>query len=143
MANIGALEGRYTGSGIWHDSAGKAQSYRIDQTNRVEGDHFEIRFNHDFEDGSVTNASFRMTWVTAHLFEVAMAGKTVGKGYLLGDCCHYYLQVGSAFVEASYILTPTGLHVYGSSTTNAEGNFIAWYEELVRRDARGSDGVTA
>jgi hypothetical protein len=132
MKDIGLLTGQYTGSGTWHDWVGKSQAYRVVQTNRDDGDHFDIAFRHDFDDGSVTEANFRMTWITPQLFEVAIGGKCVGKGYLLAGCCHYYLQVGAAFVEASYRVTDSGLVVHGSSTTNAEGHFIAWHEELVR-----------
>jgi hypothetical protein len=39
---------------------------------------------------------------------------------------------GAAFVEASYRASGEGLEVYGSSSSNAEGHYIAWTETLRR-----------
>jgi hypothetical protein len=134
MKSIGRVAGRFEGSGTWHDAAGKSQTYRVVQTNEGDSEGFRILFKHEFEDGTSTEADFRMKWITPCLFDLLTAGKAAGKGYVLGDCCHYYLQAGPAYVEASYHVTSTGLRVFGSSTTNAEGNFIAWEEELERTE---------
>jgi hypothetical protein len=57
-------------------------------------------------------------------------GASLGNGYVLGDYCHYHLKVGDAYVEASYRSSDSGLEVFGSSSKNAEGNYIAWHESL-------------
>jgi hypothetical protein len=51
---------------------------------------------------------------------------------LLDGYCHYHLETGKAFVEASYRITGDTIDVFGSSTKNAEGNYIAWREVLRR-----------
>ena len=61
-----------------------------------------------------------------------VAGTPVGNGYLFGGYCHYHLKLGEKFVEASYRSTDAGLEVFGSSTANAEGHYIAWKERLRR-----------
>ena len=48
--------------------------------------------------------------------------------------CHYHLQMGDRFVEASYRFGADTLEVFGSSIRNAEGNYIAWKEVLHRKD---------
>jgi hypothetical protein len=45
-------------------------------------------------------------------------------------CLHYHLKLGDKYVEASSLRSDHGLRVFGSSTTNAEGLYIAWAEEL-------------
>jgi hypothetical protein len=54
----------------------------------------------------------------------------VGHGSWLDDTLHYHMQVRDKFVEASYRANENGLRVYGSSTRNAEGNYIVWVESL-------------
>jgi hypothetical protein len=130
MQGIERMSGRYQGMGSWYDAQGQSQSYTIDQTNRVTAGGFEIAVKHDFEDGTVIKATFSMTWITQVLFRLDMLGSSVGNGYYLEDYCHYHLQIGGGFVEASYRVHEHGIKVFGSSTKNAEGNYIAWHESL-------------
>jgi hypothetical protein len=44
------------------------------------------------------------------------------------------VETGKAFVEASYRIDGDTVEVFGSSTTNAEGHYIAW-KEVLRRTA--------
>jgi hypothetical protein len=127
------LAGTYEGTGEWHDSAGTSSTYTIRQTNLATTDGFEIAFKHDFADGAVVEARFTMMWVAPNIFRVSVAGAPVGHGYLFDDYCHYHLETGKAFVEASYRVGADAVEVFGSSTTNAEGNYIAWKEILRRR----------
>jgi hypothetical protein len=80
----------------------------------------EIAFKHDFADGSVVDARFQMTWLAPHIFQVAVAGAPLGHGYVFGRYCHYHLETGKTFVEASY-------------RWDADGNYIAWKEILRRK----------
>ena len=75
-----------------------------------------------------------MTWVTPQIFRVSVAGAPLGHGYLMNGYCHYHLETGKAFVEASYRIDGDTVDVFGSSTTNAEGHHIAW-QEVLRRTA--------
>ena len=124
--------GTYEGTGAWHDSAGKSSGYRIHQSNTPSVAGFEIAFTHDFDDGTVVDARFQMVWIAPNLFRVEINGAAVGNGYVFGGYCHYHLQPGAAFVEASYRTSEDSLEVFGSSSTNAEGNYIAWAETLRR-----------
>jgi hypothetical protein len=130
--NIDTFAGTFEGSGSWYDSAGKAMAYRISQTNRNDGNSFEIAFKHDFDDGSVVTALFSMIWITPALFRVEVGGASIGNGYFFDNRCHYHIKAGEAFVEANYHLVEDGLEVFGSSSRNAEGNYIAWKETLRR-----------
>ena len=132
MNSIEQLTGTFAGEGAWHDSAGTSMTYVVRQTTRVTNDGFEIAFKHDFADGSVVDARFEMTWLAPHLFRVSVAGAPIGHGYLFDNYCHYHLETGKAFVEASYRFDGDGVKVCGSSTRNAEGNYIAW-KEMLRR----------
>jgi hypothetical protein len=107
-------------------------TYAVHQTNRILTDGFGIAFKHDFADGSVVDAGFEMTWVTPHIFRVFVAGTPIGQGYVLDAYCHYHLETGKAFVEASYRFSGETMEVFGSSTKNAEGHYIAWKEVLRR-----------
>ena len=62
--------GTYEGAGTWHDSAGKSLAYRIQQTNLATADGFDVAFKHDFDDGTVVDARFTMTWKASNLFRV-------------------------------------------------------------------------
>lgn len=124
--------GRFCGTGRWHDTAGATQSYTIDQTNRLTPLGFVLSFEHVFEDATVIRAEFSMVWIAAPLFRLDIEGKPSGNGYVLEDYCHYHLQAGPAFVEASYLGSADGLRVFGSSSKNADGNYIAWSERLRR-----------
>ena len=135
MTTIDRLAGTFTGVGTWYDSAGKSASYRVRQTNRVTSDGFEVAFKHDFDDGTVVDARFAMSWLTRNLFRVDVGGSAVGNGYVFDNYCHYHLKPGNAFVEASYRVNGDALDVWGSSSANAEGNYIAWNEALRRVDA--------
>ena len=127
-----SLAGIYEGTGEWFDSSGKSSTYTVRQTNAATPDGFEIAFKHDFADGTVVDARFQMTWVAPRIFRVSTAGAPLGHGYLLDDYCHYHLETGKAFVEASYRFNGGRVEVFGSSTKNAEGHYIAWTETLRR-----------
>jgi hypothetical protein len=127
-----SLAGIYEGTGEWFDSSGKSSTYTVRQTNAATPDGFEIAFKHDFADGTLVEARFQMTWVAPRIFRVSTAGAPLGHGYLLDDYCHYHLETGKAFVEASYRITGGRVEVFGSSTKNAEGKYIAWRETLRR-----------
>jgi hypothetical protein len=132
--NIEKLVGMFEGEGAWHDSAGKSMTYVVHQTNRATEDGFEIAFKHDFADGTVVDARFLLTWIAPpHIFRVLVAASPIGHGYVFDGYCHYHLETGTAFVEASYRFDGDTIEVFGSSTRNAEGNYIAWKEVLRRR----------
>lgn len=132
MNTIDRLAGSFTGSGTWHDEVGKSAAYTVQHTNRETGTGFDVVFTHDFEDGTVVDARFSMTWIAPGIFRVDVAGTPVGNGYVFEGYCHYHLKLGEKFVEASYRSTDSGLEVFGSSTANAEGHYIAWKERLRR-----------
>ena len=136
MNEIERFIGKFEGTGAWHDSAGKSSGYRIRQTNLATADGFQIGFRHDFDDGTVVQARFDMTWVVPHIFRVEVSDVSVGHGYVFDACCHYHLKAGDAFVEASYRFIADTVEVFGSSTKNAEGNYIAWTEILRRVSGR-------
>jgi hypothetical protein len=131
---IDKLAGTYEGTGKWHDAAGKSLGYSIRQTNVATTDGFDVAFKHDFDDGSVVDARFEMMWIAPNLFRVDVSGAAVGNGYIFDEYCHYHMKVGDRFVEVSYRSTADGLEVFGSSSKNAEGNYIAW-SEILRRTA--------
>jgi hypothetical protein len=132
MSSVDGLIGTFHGSGAWHDAAGKSASYRINQTNVATADGFEVAFKHDFDDATVVEARFTMTWVASNLFRVDMAGAAVGNGYVFEKVCHYHMKFGDRFVEVSYLVSGDTVDVFGSSSSNAEGNYIAWKETLRR-----------
>ena len=134
MTVLESLAGIYEGTGEWFDSSGKSSTYTVRQTNSATPDGFEIAFKHDFADGTVVDARFQMTWVALRIFRVSASGASLGHGYLLDDYCHYHLETGKAFVEASYRFNGGRVEVFGSSTKNAEGNYIAWKETLRRTE---------
>jgi hypothetical protein len=125
--------GTHEGTGTWYDAAGKSALYRIQQTNQATADGFEVAFKHDFDDGSVVEAKFQMTWIAPNLFRVDVAGAPVGNGYVFGDVSHYHVKFGDKIVEVSYRSAGDRLDVFGSSSTNAEGLYIAWTESLRAR----------
>ena len=130
MTVLESFVGTYEGIGEWFDSSGKSSTYSVRQTNSATPDGLEIAFKHDFADGTVIDARFQMTWVAPNICRVSVAGASLGYGYLLDGYCHYHLETGQAFVEASYRITGDTIDVFGSSTKNAEGNYIAWKEVL-------------
>jgi hypothetical protein len=131
MSDI-AFVGRYEGSGVWYDEAGKSQTYTIVQTNTATPDGFEVAFKHDFADGTNVDARFAMTRIGPFLLRIDAAGKALGNGYCFEDYCHYHITAGPAVVEVSMHRSADALDVYGSSTKNAEGLYIAWRERLRR-----------
>jgi hypothetical protein len=131
--SIERFVGTFEGAGVWHDSAGKSSTYTVEQTHRATADGFEIAFKHEFADGTVVDARFHMTWVAPNIFRVDVSGAPVGHGYVFDGYCHYHLNVGDRFVEASYCSGADSVEVFSSNTTNAEGNYIAWKEVLRRR----------
>jgi hypothetical protein len=133
MNAIGNWLGTYEGSGRWHDAVGKSGVYRIAQTNRPAANGFEIAFKHDFDDTTIVEARFSMTWLESGLFRVEISGAAVGNGYVFDEYCHYHIATDHAFVEVSYRADGDGIDVFGSSTRNAEGHYIAWRETLRRR----------
>ena len=128
MTVVANLAGIYEGTGEWFDSSGKSSTYTVRQTNSATPDGFEIAFKHDFADGTLVEARFQMTWVAPRIFCVSAAGASLGHGYLLDDYCHYHLETGTAFVEASYRFNGDAVDVFGSSTKNAEDHYVAWRE---------------
>jgi hypothetical protein len=127
--------GTFDGAGAWYDSTGTSATYKIHQTNVATPDGFEVAFKHDFDDGSVVEARFIMSRIAPSLLRVEVSGAPVGHGYVFDDVCHYHMKFGDKFVEVSYRSIAGGLQVFGSSSTNAEGNYIAWRETLHRSAA--------
>jgi hypothetical protein len=132
MSDIGAIVGEYRGLGEWYDSVGKSGTYEVVQTNRALADGLEVSFHHDFDDGSVTEAQLTLNNVAPKVYRVTIAGNAVGHGSWLDQTLHYHFDVGGRFVEAGYRPNGNELHVSGSSTRNAEGNYIVWVERLRR-----------
>jgi hypothetical protein len=132
-----AFAGRYEGSGVWYDEAGKSQAYTVVQTNTATSDGFEVAFKHDFADDTVVEARFVMRRIGPFLLRVDGAGKPLGNGYCFEDYCHYHIAADHAVVEVSLRASGDALEVYGSSTKNAEGLYIAWRESLRRAAPAG------
>ena len=65
-------------------------------------------------------------------YRVAMAENPVGHGSWLEGTLHYHLEVGGRFIEVGCRSIGSELLVLGSSTKNAEGNYIVWVERLQR-----------
>jgi len=132
MNTIERFLGTYEGAGTWHDAAGKSGSYTIRQTHAARSDGFEVAFHHDFDDATVVEARFTMTWIAPHIFRVDVAGNPVGHGSIFDSHCRYYLNIGGKFIEVGYRADGGAIEVFGSSSTNAEGNYTAWRERLQR-----------
>jgi hypothetical protein len=139
MRVVDVIVGRYEGLGVWYDSAGKTMGYRVAQTVGVVSDGFDLEFAHDFADGTTVRATFHMTWLTPYLFRVINRGTAVGHGYCVANACKYHIEAAENFVEVSYHPSAERLEVYGSSSRNADGNYIAWHEELRRADSSNPD----
>ena len=82
----------------------------------------------------VVDARFSMSWIAPNLFRLDVAGAPAGNGYVFDGVCHYHMKLGEKFVEVSYVSRPDSVEVFGSSSTNAEGHYIAW-KEIRRRTA--------
>ena len=132
MSEVAAIAGEYKGAGQWYDSAGKSGTYQAVQTNRALPAGVEISFRHDFDDGSVTEARLALSQVAPRIYRVAMAETPVGHGSWLEGTLHYHLELGARFVEVGFRAEGNDLLVFGSSTKNAEGNYIVWVERLRR-----------
>ena len=126
------LIGAYTGTGTWHDDTGKTMTYSVSQTARLTASGFAVQFTHDFADKTQVRADFEMVWRTHALFDVTIDRTVVGHGYCFENTCGYHLNTAPSFVEVSYQKSDTGLDVYGSSSANADGHYIAWHEVLRR-----------
>ena len=138
MSEVAAIAGEYKGAGQWYDSTGKSGTYQVVQVNRALPAGLEIAFRHDFDDGSVTTAQLALNHVAPRIYRVALAENPVGHGSWLEGTLHYHLEVGGRFVEVGCRSNGNDLLVLGSSTKNAEGNYIVWVERL----RRVSDGLT-
>lgn len=132
MADIAAISGAFKGTGKWYDSAGKAGTYQVVQTNRTLPAGLEISFRHDFDDGTVTEARLSLSHVAPRIYRLAIAETPVGHGSWLDETLHYHLEAGEKFVEVGYRLNGNDILVSGSSTKNAEGHYIVWVEHLRR-----------
>jgi hypothetical protein len=132
MSDIAAISGDFKGTGQWYDSAGQSGTYQVVQTNRPLLAGLEISFRHDFDDGTVTEARLSLSPVAPRIYRLTIADSPVGHGSWLEETLHYHLEAGEKFVEVGYRLNGNELLVSGSSTKNAEGNYIVWVERLRR-----------
>jgi hypothetical protein len=129
-----ALAGIFVGLGAWIDITGESKPYRVTQTVSLTSNELTVEYAHDFyEEGTATSGAFIFQRQTDALLRVLMKGAALGNGYMFGDYLHYYIKVGDVYVQASYQITSSGLLVNGSSSSNAQGRFIAWHEELRRQ----------
>jgi len=128
---LGSLPGTYVGVGAWIDIAGESKPYRVIQSISVASNEFTVEYAHDFfEEGRATSGAFVFQRPTDALLRVLMKGAALGNGYMFGNYLHYYVKVGDIYVQVSYQITSNGLLVNGSSSSNAQGRFIAWHEDL-------------
>jgi len=126
-----SLLGTYVGDGAWTDIAGESKPYRVKQTISIASNDITVEYAHNFyEEGTATSGAFVFKRQQDSLLRVFMNGAALGNGYIFGDYLHYYVKVGDIFVQASYQAMSSGLLVNGSSSSNAQGRFIAWHEEL-------------
>jgi hypothetical protein len=131
--DISSLCGSYSGSGSWVDEAGESKPYRVRQSISRSEQGVIVDYTHEFyEEGSTTSGAFVLQPHGTNLLQVFMNGKQMGHGYAFAGYLHYYLKVGEIFVQVSYQASATGLDVHGSSSSNAQGRFIAWHESLRR-----------
>ncbi len=134
VPDLNRLAGDYQGSGRWIDIAGDTKPYLVRQSIAIDGDDLVVEYTHDFhEEGTVTSGSFVFRRQGRSLFEVRMKDAPVGNGYVFGSYLHFHLKVSGLFVQTSYDVTPIGLAVKGSSTSNSQGRYVAWHEALVRQ----------
>lgn len=127
------LVGDFEGVGRWIDIVGDTKPYRVRQSIAFDGDEIRVEYIHEFhEEGTTTSGAFAFRPQNGPLFEVRLNGDPVGHGYMFGSYVHFHLRVGEIFVQTSYDVTPTGLTVNGSSTSNSQGRYVAWHEALVR-----------
>jgi hypothetical protein len=127
--------GRYQGHGSWIDIAGASRRYRVTQEISGSASALLVRYAHEFfEEGTSTDGEFVFDFLSPTLFATSMKGTTVGNGYVFERYLHFNIRAGEIFVETSYQRVGDSLLVRGSSTSNAQGRFIAWSEVLERVD---------
>jgi len=125
--------GRYHGQGSWIDIAGESKRYRVTQEISGSKSALLVRYAHEFyEEGTATEGEFVFNFVSPMLFTTGMNGTAVGNGYVFERYLHFNIRTGEIFVETSYQRVGDSLLVRGSSTSNAQGRFIAWSEVLER-----------
>ena len=128
-----AFPGRYQGQGSWIDIAGESKRYRVTQEISGSASALRVRYAHEFfEEGTSTEGEFVFDFVSPTLFTASMKGAAVGNGYVFERYLHFNIRAGEIFVETSYQRVGNSLLVRGSSTSNAQGRFIAWSEVLER-----------
>lgn len=133
MSNLSQFVGVFAGEGHWVDIAGDSKRYRIRQSVVREDNRLTVSYTHEFfEEGNTTHGEFVFEHVEGPIFAVHIKGAPVGNGYAFAPYLHFNIKVGEIFVETSYELSADGLLVRGSSTSNAQGRFIAWTESLAR-----------
>jgi hypothetical protein len=124
--------GQYTGQGAWWDIDGQSKQYRVVQTILPEPTKLVVKYQHEFfQEGTATAGEFSFEFATQQICVVKLNGAEVGNGYLFDNYLHFNIRVGDIFVETSYERTDQGIVVRGSSTSNAQGKFIAWSEVLL------------
>ena len=127
------LPGSYRGQGSWIDIAGESKRYRVMQEIAGSASALLVRYTHEFfEEGTSTEGEFVFEFVSPTLFTTRMKGAAVGNGYVFERYLHFNIRAGEIFVETSYQRVGDALLVRGSSTSNAQGRFIAWSEVLER-----------
>ena len=125
--------GRFQGQGSWLDVAGESKRYRVTQEISESAPALVVRYAHEFyEEGTSTEGEFVFEFVSPTLFTTRMKGAAVGNGYVFERYLHFNIRAGEIFVETSYQRVGDALLVRGSSTSNAQGRFIAWSEVLER-----------
>ncbi len=129
--------GRFEGKGHWVDQnaegeytvtttiADGAESAKVHTTKRVflkleGGTLYEEETTVTFTPGE--RGAFKVAIVFA-------AGTVRGKGYCLGNQCHFEVPISSTLnLECTFTLSPGKIEGLGSSTN--KGNFTAWREQL-------------
>ncbi len=132
--DLESLAGSYMGQGRWRDDAGGEGAYHVTHNVEVTEKGPRVSFHHIFDNGDPdVEAAFNLEWSVSPLLAVKAGDAVIGSGYVAGALCHYTLQLGDKIVESTFQPHNGGLRVYGSSSKNADGNFIAWSEVLERR----------
>ena len=125
--------GSYTGAGYWIDETSVSKRYTIEQSCANAADGLAVQYAHDlYEEKSKVRAELTFRPNNGTVFTVLMNNMDVGRGYVFGDFLHFHIQLGPVFIEVSYQIAGDKMFVRGSSTKNAQGNFICWAEALDR-----------
>ncbi len=123
--------GSYTGAGYWVDETSASKKYTIEQSCVRAADGLVVQYTHDlYEEKSEVRAELTFRPNNSTVFTVNMNNKEVGRGYVFSDFLHFHIQLGPVFIEVSYQIAGGKMFVRGSSTKNAQGNFICWAEML-------------